>query len=182
MPLAVTETTPIPSPAARSSGDLLLPIDFVSQRPYRNLCWAACGSMVLQYYHVANSSLLEVASRVLGHDCTASPSGCDTAIWPETMYQSYNFSCDKAAGPLTPHSIRAFISALQPVQPYLQWADDEGNHTILIIGSYSNGDVYVLDPWWGVGRQSYQSVLYAYNRGTWQATWCNIRPSDAAVA
>jgi len=141
--------------------------------------------MILRYNHSSNDSLSDIASKVLGINCNANPApdACDTAVWPESMYHAYGFSCEMAGGALSPQSVRAFIANMQPVQPYFQWRDDEGNHTVLIVGYYADGDLLIYDPLLGIGRQKYEFVLYAYGRGTWQETWCNIiRRANVPIA
>ncbi|MDR3469922.1 MAG: papain-like cysteine protease family protein [Xanthobacteraceae bacterium] len=157
---------------------------YVSQQPYKHLCWAACGAMVLQYYQTPGSDLPDVVSKMLGSHCSVQPipGACDSAAWPQDLYAKYGYTCQIAGGPLTPQSVQAWITNTQPVQPYFQWNDDEGNHTVLIVGWYANEptiDLLVFDPLGGIGRQSYQMVLHAGGKGTWQDTWYNIRPTGA---
>lgn len=183
MPLAVANGTKVSTSSTPDAGDLILPVPFVSQQPYKDLCWAACGAMILKYYKVS-TTLGEIASKVLGLNCNVQPipTVCDTVAWPEDLYGAYGFSCQTAGGALSPQAVRAWIANLQPIQPYFQWNDDEGNHTVVIVGSYANGDLLVYDPLAGIIRQTYQSVLYALGRGTWQDTWYNIRPSNVPLA
>jgi len=177
MPLGATQTVPV-KPSPPNAQDVTLGITYVTQKPFKNLCWAACGAMIFQYYKIPNVSIGDIASKVLGLNCNLqpAPAACDTAVWPQNMYGAYDFSCQTAGAALSLQSVQAWIANMQPVQPYFQWSDDEGNHTVLIVGYYANGDLLIYDPLWGIGRQTYQFVLYAYGRGTWQDTWYNIRP------
>jgi hypothetical protein len=186
MPLAATQPVAVSPVATSANQDMILPVPFVSQEPYKELCWAACGSMIFQYYHMSNVDVLDLASKISKLDCQMNPMpiGCDSAAWPCDLYTAYGFTCQRVLAPLTLRSIRACIADMQPIQPYFQWNDDEGNHTVLIVGCYANDDllVYDPDPMLGTGRQSYQTLLYAYGRGSWQRTWYNIMPSNAALA
>lgn len=187
MPLAAAQPVPVPSPPGAAAQDIVLAVPFVSQKPFANLCWAACGAMIFQYYHVPNATLCSIASGILGVNCCANPpqAGCDTTdqrTWPQNVYNAYGFTCQYPGRALTQQEVQAWIANMQPVQPYFQWRDNEGNHTVLIVGYYANGDLLVYDPLYGVGRQSYQFVLTAYNRGSWQDTWYDIRLSDVPLA
>jgi hypothetical protein len=183
MALAAKQTIPVKGSPTTSPQDVVLPVPYVTQQPYKNLCWAACGAMILQYYHTSGSALADVVSKMFGAKCEAQPipGTCDSTAWPQELYAAYGYTCQSAGGPLTPQSVQAWITNTQPVQPYFQWNDDEGNHTILIVGWYANEpniDLLVFDPLAGIGRQSYQMVLHAGGKGTWQDTWYNIRPPN----
>jgi hypothetical protein len=173
MPLYEANPVPVGASGNPSADDIVLPVPFVSQRPYKNLSWAACGAMVLKYNNV-NVSLSDIASKMLGIDCSGMTPPCDTAVSPQDMYRAYGFTCQIVGAPLSPQSVKAWIAKMQPIQPYFQWRDG-GNHTVLIVGYYANGDLLVYGPLRGMGRQTYRAVLYAYGRGTWQRTWYNIR-------
>jgi hypothetical protein len=174
MPLAAAEPVSLSGPPRHAVHDMVLPVPFVSQRPYQNLSWAACGAMVLQYSNV-NKSLSKIVSDTLGPDCT--PTTCDKPFWPENMYKAYGFACQIIESPLTLQSVKAWIANTQPVQAYFLWRDGEGSHTVLIVGCNADDDwLMVYDPLYGISWQSYQTVLFASGRGgTWQRTWYNIR-------
>lgn len=173
MPLTEANPIPVGAPGYPSAEDMVLPVPFVSQRPYKNLAWAACGAMVLQYNHI-NVGVSGIASKTLGMDCSGIPPPCDKAVWPQDMYKAYGFSCQIAKEALSPQSVKAHIANMQPVQAYFQWRDGAA-HMVLIVGYYADGDLLVYDPFRGMGRQTYRAVLYAYGRGSWQATYYNIR-------
>jgi Papain-like cysteine protease AvrRpt2 len=139
--------------------------------------------MIFQYYHKPNISITDIASKILGVDCSANPQPlkCDNPIWPSVVYTAYGFTCQQAGAALNLQSIQASIDNLLPVQPYFQWQDTVGSHTVLIVGYYSNDDLLIYDPDLGIGRQSYETVLYAYGRGSWQDTWYNIVPSGSTA-
>jgi hypothetical protein len=181
MPLAATRTVPVTNPIAPSAHDVVLPVTFVSQRPYKNLCWAACGSMILQYYSTANSGLTDIVTTVLGSACKGEPVPgiCDIARWPQDMYAAYGYSCQYDYAQPTPQFVQAWINNTQPIQPYYQWDSGEGNHTVLIVGWYANEpviDLLVYDPLAGIGRQSFDLATQGGGPGSWQGTWYDIRP------
>jgi hypothetical protein len=173
MPLSEANPIPIGTPKKDGAHDMFLSVPFVSQRPYKNLSWAACGTMVLKFNHV-DVSLSEITSKTLGLDCSGMPPPCDTMALPENVYKTYGFGCQVVEAPLSPQSVKACIANMQPVQVYFQWQDGSG-HVVLITGYYENGDLLVHDPLRGTGRQTYRAVFYAYNRGTWQRTLYNFR-------
>jgi hypothetical protein len=170
----VTNPITIPSVPQHGENDQDLTVPFVAQQPYKNLCWAACGAMVLQYYF-EDVEITDVAGKMFGN-CTGMPTRCDQPAWPDEMYKAYGFGCQIVEQALTLQAVRAWIANTQPVQAYYQWWDDTG-HTVLIVGCSADDDwLLVYDPLWGIGWQSYQTVLQGSGRGgTWQRTWCNIR-------
>jgi hypothetical protein len=172
MPLFEVNAIPIGAPEKAGTHDMFLSVPFISQRPYKNLSWAACGAMVLKFNHV-DVSLSEIASKTLGCGCSGMPPPCDITPLPEDVYKAYGLGCQVIEAPLSPQSVKSCIASMQPVQVYFQWKDGSG-HVVLIVGSYESGDLLVHDPLRGAGRQAYQSVFYAYNHGTWQRTLCNF--------
>lgn len=174
MLLKVNNGIPVPPPPGGAPGDQLLPVPYYSQGSYRDLCWAACCEMVLQYNHAGSFQLCEIMSRVFNADCCTDPASYDTAVWPNTAYSAFGFTCQAAGGAMSPQSVQAWIAALYPVQPYFVWNDNQGSHTALIVGQYADGRLEVYDPKWGTGPQSYQYVLQGYGMGSWQDTWYDI--------
>jgi hypothetical protein len=173
MPLSEANPVPVSARGNPRGDDMVLPVPFVSQKPYNNLSWAACGAMVLQHNYI-NVNLSDIASKVLGMDCRSMPPPCDKPVWPQDMYKAYGFSCQTVGAPLNLRSVKARIANMQPVQAYFQWEDGLG-HMVLIVGCYANGDLLVHDPLRGRGRQTYHAVLYGYGRGSWQRTWYHFR-------
>ena len=48
--MAVGAGSPLQSMAAEDAAPVLLNVPYISQRPFRYLCWAACCEMVLNFY------------------------------------------------------------------------------------------------------------------------------------
>jgi hypothetical protein len=114
MPLFEAAPVSIDPSGRPSTQDLFLPVPFVSQRPYSNLSWAACGAMVLNYNDVY-TSLSDIASKLLRTDCSNMPPSCDKAVSPQDMYKTYGFAFHILEAPLRPLSMRACIANMQPV-------------------------------------------------------------------
>jgi hypothetical protein len=133
--------------------------------------------MVLRYYHqpADDITLEDIAAKVLGNPAA------DKAAWPQKMYKAFEYTCRIAERALYSQELRAWIANAQPVQPYFQWSDG-GNHTVLVVGSYGNGDFEVYDPVYGKGPQSYEFLLSARKQGSWQGTWYDMRPPVVPVA
>jgi hypothetical protein len=191
MPVAVADGTPVePPPGAAASpvNDVvaILPVPYWSQGGDNLLCWAACGEMVFNYYNVTDISMCQMQSQVLGAACcdNPQPAGCNAGAWPPRLYQAFSaasFSCEySSGGPLGPPAIQTeIVTYKRPVQTLLQWTDanapnEGGTHTSLIVGLYTNGDLHVLDPYYEIGRQSYEYISDAYGLGAWISSWYDI--------
>jgi len=171
-------TLPVDDPRA-----VTLPVPYVSQETYQNLCWAACCSMVFQRFGLRAVPLCSLASEACGKDCCSAPDqSCDKSQWPDAIFQRHFFSY-VPGGPLGLANILYEINAGRPVCAVLQWedgaGDDIGGHMITICGYYPNGDVLIKDPMYGEGRVSLDYVSTAYNRGEWSDSYYNLSPDNA---
>ncbi len=185
MPIAVHTGTPIRLPSGVPTPEIELPINFIGQGEARNLCWAACGAMIFEASGHGEATVCQVTSAVFGYDC-CNTSICDVPYWPQAMYDHFQFTYEMAGGPLTAQALNAWIGAGWPIQVYYQWRDsageDAGSHTALIVGLYSNGDLLVFDPEWGIARKTWNDIYNAYNMGYWRETWYYMRPRNAAIS
>jgi hypothetical protein len=155
-----------------------LPVPYVSQEPYDNLCWAACCSMVFQKFGLSTVALCSLATEAFGRDCCSSPDpSCDNTHWPDDIFESRSFSHQRG-GPLTLANILYEINAGRPVCAVFEWQGG-GGHMIAICGYYPNGDVLIKDPMYGEGRVSLDFVAAAYNRGEWSDSYYNLSPDNA---
>jgi hypothetical protein len=166
--------------AAEAPGKLL-PLPYVSQKPYTNLCWAACVEMVLRRYGDNTHPMCKMCSMVAHQDCcNAWNSGvCDRGHWPADIYAAYEFSCSPLNTPVTPQAIAQEIDAGKPVEVFYQWSAG-GFHTALVYGYYADGRFALADPLFGTTPAAYDAILHAYGRGGWIVTYYNLAPPPHA--
>lgn len=178
--MTLRTSSPIPisltAPAPGGSADTPLAVPYRTQKPFSNLCWAACCQMVFQYYGRA-VELCEVAASVYGNHCCSNLSSCDRPTWPDTVYSQpvWRFNCRRVDQPLTFGNIEFEIDAKRPIHAYYVWSGG-GSHLAVVSGYYSNGDIEVLDPMFGQGRLSYQYVFRAYGHGAWSKSYFALEP------
>jgi hypothetical protein len=165
---------------AAEAPELLLPVPYVSQRPYRNLCWAACVEMVLRRFGNNLHRMCEMCSIVAGQDCctTWDEGACDRGHWPIDLYARYEMSCSPLNAPITPQAIVQEINAGRPVEVFYQWSAG-GYHTALIYGYYADGRFALADPFFGPTPAAFDAILHAYGRGGWIVTYYNLAPPHA---
>jgi hypothetical protein len=125
--------------------------------------------------------------------CCADPSVCDDGAWPEPAYAHLGITID-ADVPSPPSNservlaldeIRHEITARRrPIEVLYKW-NTHGAHVVLITGVYDNGQLEVLDPWFGTESPvSYDYVRTARGLGRWAGTYSgfNLRPPGAPHA
>ncbi len=178
-----------PSPPAKSFapsdatdalvGQVILPVPYISQRPYANLCWAACVEMVLKRYgRPGQPRICVLCSQVAQMDCCNfwDEGKCDQGHWPIDLYQNFlGFNCEPIGQPINPESLVSEIKAGRPVQVFYQWQNG-GFHTALVYGYYPDGQFEVADPLRGHGPASYDVILHAYGSGVWIGTYYGLAP------
>ena len=163
-----------------------MPVPFVSQEPnqYRNLCWAACGAMILRYknFNVQLSDVVFRTQEWLGNpNCT--PARCDEDLEPWLVYKAFGFGYDRVRDlPLAPDNVEQLVRARIPIEVYWKW-NNGGGHVVLIVGLYADGDLQIFDPEKSYNppqsgdKLPYDEVLCAVgNRGSWQDTLTNFVP------
>lgn len=182
MPLREAEAIPLKRPDLLTrtylklfTRDVILPVPFVEQKPYRNLCWAACGEMVFAFKGRSKVRCDFASWRSRGDCCVGGyEPRCDNTAWPHQVYAApeFDLACKTASVAATERSIRAeIIDHKRPLQMYFAW-NGGGGHTALIVGVLGNGLYRVLDPLWGPGSFSHDFLLHAYGKGgTWRKTW-----------
>lgn len=165
-----------------------LGIPYVSQRPQANWCWAACTVMVANHIGVTEGGLggspptmCRLASAVHNlPNCCTDPEPCDTGAWPEVAYQEVGITYDpdipspptNSETALTEQEIaHEILVNRRPVEVMYKW-NTHGAHVVLITGVYANGDLEVLDPWFGIESPvSYEYVRNGRGMGRWAGTY-----------
>jgi hypothetical protein len=188
-PRSGTEIVSAPGAAPLDS----LGIGYVTQRPQANWCWAACAVMVAHHLGARDPDLVDGAPKMchlasLVHNlpnCCADPSSCDTGAWPEPAYVHLNIvhHPDVPSPPsnservLTIAEIRQQITEKRrPVEMLYKW-NTHGAHVVLITGCYADGQLEVLDPWFGIESPvSYDYIRSARGMGRWAGTYCDFQP------
>jgi len=190
-----TEIVSAPGAAPPAS----LPINYVSQRPQANWCWAACTVMVANYLGAKDPDadgtpkMCHLASLLHGlPNCCADPSSCDMGAWPELAYAHLGIvhSPEVPSPPinservLTVEQIRQqIVENRRPVEVLYKW-NTHGAHVVLITGIYDDGQIEVLDPWFGIESPvTYDYVRGARGMGRWAGTYSDFQagPGQASA-
>jgi hypothetical protein len=171
MPVALSagQLTPM---TVSTSGDIILPVPYCSQRPYQNLCWAACCEMILGYYQKPpQGGINQIASTVLKKNC-ADLVNCDDVHSPSDANLGMGIKCTPWNYPFTMEAILRELGAGRPIQTLLEL---NGAQHVILISGVSNGKLVVLDPWYGRALVDYGQLLDGYvNGGYWQFTYYNL--------
>ena len=189
--LRLAEGTPIPlaEPQAATFGltAAVLPnrlgIQYVSQLPNQNLCWAACCQMVLGPARTHTGAVCGVASHVFGMQCCPDPRtrNCD---WPADItaaYKEFGINAPPWGSSFREADLVAHIEVGRyPIQLYFLIADRA--HTSIVVDSLDvsvNGVAAkafrVYDPWYGGLSCSYDSLRRFYGHGgLWTDTYYGI--------
>lgn len=172
-----------PPPPPPPGGDgKQLPVEYISQRPRNNWCWAACCVMVGKQIQIPDVSMCLLATSMHGHDCCREPGGneCDRGAWPSDAYRLMHVThnADTPSPPqfskrrLSPLELQAQIDASLPVEVQYRWQDGFA-HVALVVGYYPDRTWLVFDPLFGVKT----SVSYEYictgrgGGGEWEGTY-----------
>ncbi len=203
MPLKLAASEPIPAPTpdgASPVGELfaaprvlapllddaaptlpgnvfVLGVPYYSQRPFQNLCWAACCQMVLSLRQPV-PNLCTITSTVLGRNCCDPGVDCDETHWPVDAYHRLGYDCipwnnafDLGA---LDHEIRQYR---RPVEAFLEW--NGSAHVVVVDGFSLDGQfLHCLDPWFGQGLISYETLHGAYGAGEWTCTYYQLQPTQ----
>lgn len=182
---------PSETTADMAVGGVLLPVDYVSQTPTANLCWAACAEMLLRANGEDNLRMCGVAQIFAGAsvDCCSNISQCDCAYAsPDQVFTQIHLPGDlpdKYPFPFTWDGlVNEIRNGRRPVEVYFVWNGGQRAHVALAIGvRTSDQSVYMNDPYYGSGWVSYQDVLDVYGYGgSWTETWQGIGQSLGILA
>lgn len=173
MPINLKRRTQIPrmvrAAVMAPGAGVLLPATYVRQTE-NNWCWAACGQMIFPLMGMSAISQCDFASGQFSLVCCPSPgapSGCDRGFWPHQAYPPRGLPTTLVQASLSLAQVRAELAAGRPVQVCYQWANSNATHVAVIVGEHANGDLEVLDPWYGGGPRSLSQVQSGYGQGTW---------------
>jgi len=196
MPLQTNNKIPVPEVAAASDGKLL-PVPYVSQQRYHELCWAACCAMTIGMYQRIALPLCQMVSAAFGRNCCPDDElvAYNTPYWPDNVYYNYNYHYLYWENALSLGNIVYEIDAGRPINVVLQWGlhgEDDGKHMLIIAGYYQTGELQVLNPLspaeadhpaeGTTGRVGYDYLKSGFGRGYWFASYYNLAPDNAARA
>lgn len=192
MPLSSSGSTdsdfdiPSTTTADMAAGGILLPVDYVSQVPTANLCWAACAEMALRANGITNMRICNIVQPFAGSalDCCSDITKCDQPYAsPEETFARIQLPGNAPDQYLFPFTWEGLVNEIQtgrrPVEVYFRWDGGDSAHVALAVGvRASDQSVYMNDPYYGSGWVSYGDVLDAYgNGGYWAETWQGIGAS-----
>ncbi len=187
MPLAVQDgaATPI-ALASRTPAMPSLPIEFISQAPYQNLCWAACCTMVTKAVHDffpeqgsgLPVTLADVAREVIATGkCT--PQGqmeLDQPCWPDcAIFELINETCERLDKFMELELLcQEILDNLRPVMIYIEFNGGQVAHVVLLVGcDRQNGSFLVYDPKVGRCTKGYNE-LFSIDGGNWTRTFYRV--------
>lgn len=144
---------------AVAANSTVLPVNFVPQGSYQELCWAACGAMLTDAivrcypndYPNMPSSLCGVVSAIRNTQCCpVVPPNYDKPQYPDDVISAL-FGTSQARrwdGQFEWDDVRQEISiGLRPIEMLIGWDGDAGDHVALIVGiNQDTQQVLVMDP------------------------------------
>jgi hypothetical protein len=180
MPLAMP-LDPIPFPALPAQPSNPLPVPYVCQI-LTEWCWAACASMILQYYH-QNVDKCDVASRKLNQHCCPANIFCNVPIAAECVvktFDAWGLKSTASPGAVQPEILKNELAGLRPVELGLGPCPDTSRlgHLVVVYGFVSDTVFWVHDPHQngGSGKVDYSYLTQGMGRGCWRMTWTCIAP------
>jgi hypothetical protein len=155
-------------------------LDFVMQRQeLPKWCWAAISSSLAHYYRAERCGQHEIASALLGFDCSRFRqeqdvrSRCDDyAMLDEALRLARCYSHWSPERP-TFERICGEIDHDRPVCVHVQWHRG-GSHYVVVTGYYfDSGELYVEDPSHGPSVQNFETFPrnYRMSGGLWRGTF-----------
>jgi hypothetical protein len=176
MPVKTGVGTPIyPTSSSTLLTTTILPVPYHAQQQ-TNWCWAACSEMTIEFLAVGPATQCDIATLEFGANCRAAPASsiCNQPAWPNATFNRFGVHFLTSPGSVSQAGVQVEIGAGRPLHVYYAWRGG-GAHLAVVRGFFSNGDLDVLDPWFGQGRRSYTNVLSAYGMGSWALTYTGIR-------
>lgn len=172
--MASATRRPLTSPTSPPCGPLDVPS--LSQEQ-TNWCWAACVSMVADYYSPPppSSRQCNLAHLLFMQDCCSSPVACNRGIDASKVVRAFSLVGLRATfvgAPVSLAILDAEIGAGRPAMVRYTW-DGGGAHAAIVRGSCETF-VWVNDPWFGPGYVAYDSLSDAQGMGRWTRTWTGI--------
>lgn len=179
----------IPAPPVPCSplDEVDLGVNRIPQDDHTLLCWAACTTMVAQFYQRAATlrAVVERARPDLG-SC-ANLDICNIACTEADVlrvYGLFQITGNLSQDPLSQSDLQQELAARRPVEiGYGSCvAGNLSGHLIIVSGFYvvTDGITFLVDdpePA-GKGTASYQGLLKDQNGGLcWRRTWSKLRPS-----
>ena len=161
-----------PTGAAVAPDDLIDDIKLVSQEGFTNLCWAACGEMILT--HLGRSrSMRQIVVDVFGEFV-------DQTYWPHDLYPREGLQCRRADSSISDQYIEGWLRAESPIEAGLVWSyPAERRHVLIISGRYANGLLRLDDPLWSeVSKITLADLKSGHHEGgALEQVWYDIRPA-----
>ncbi len=153
----------------------------IEPQEFPKWCWAAIAASLGRYYRTAERSQRQVATDLLGFDCSRlpdTPAGrerCDLyAMLDEALALVGCFSHWSPGRP-TFERIRAEIDAGRPVCVQIDWSRN-GAHFAVITGYHADRrEIHLEDPLHGPSVQQYERFPGAYrSSGVWRGTYWTL--------
>lgn len=158
-----------------------LPIGFIGQGDYDQLCWAACCAMVLRANH-GDQGLLDVASAVTGKPCSADPrhSDCNEPVDPVVAWTYYHAPYSVPVpqqGPIDAGALTdQIVNGRKPVQVFWTYSGGGGTGHVLLVGGWDQASATfgLYDPLRKPQWLDYSYIESAGGVGWWSRTFYAI--------
>jgi hypothetical protein len=175
MPLRVIGV-PIPT-VAGAPPTIMLNVSYNSQEQTQ-WCWAACAEMVFRF-DGNDIKQCVLATEQFGGRCCNSPSSsiCNQPGVIVQPYDQHGYRLIYWQGYLSLEELQARLETGRPVEVRYSWYGG-GAHVAVVSGYYDDGDLMILDPWYGPGRRKYSFVVAGYGLGSWTDTYTNIHKAQ----
>jgi hypothetical protein len=161
-------------------------LDLIVQRQeLTHWCWAAISASLGRYYGTRSWQQYEVASVLLGVDCSRFQEDptvverCDTEVLLSEALQLMGCYSHWSPGRPTIERIQTEIDADRAVCVHIDWYRG-GSHYVVVNGYDSDsGELYISDPLHGPSIQIFDVFPHRYrvSQGVWRGTfWTNPGP------
>jgi len=175
-------------PLAPPPGAIVLPVPYFSQC-LSQWCWAACASMVLNFYKQKIDQCSVAGFECGGRDCCPCNPFCDRPCDPPdvaTIYGNWYVSAGMRQGQVSPQFLLSELQAGRPIEVALGPCPGAGStdsgHLVIVYGAASDTMFWVHDPLAeGSGPVDYAALVNGMGRGCWRWTWTAIQPQVAAL-
>lgn len=155
-------------------------LNFVMQsQKLSKWCWAAISASLEDYYGTLHLSQHEVASAILGFDCSSYQEKPEVAVrcnqyaMLDEALRLVGCYSHWSPGRPTFERIQAEIDCGRPVCPCIEWHSG-GCHYVAVIGYYTDtGEIYIKDSLHGSSVQAFSQFpnTYRMSGGVWQGTF-----------
>ncbi|WP_162996444.1 papain-like cysteine protease family protein [Mucilaginibacter celer] len=164
-----------------SAGEYILPNSTLANQQLERWCWAAIAQGLTAYYHQNTIQQYEIASQVLGFDCSAYTDSTDVS-----ERCNINYNLDKALEAVNCYShwspgkpfferVQFEISMGRPVCLRINWFKGDAHYVMINGFNAANATLHIQDSLHGPSQIVYKHFPSKYRAGgVWAETYWTI--------